>query len=433
MSSFGAFASCGEIGRRLTGDAHERSALFYIGFALLYVKTMMEETALVTPPSIVDAGLLLASACFFLLHCIQRRREFDRPVWFMGATVVFLIGNYFLTGLTAQMTAFLFIMAASFGVNKKRFVSIWLKVTAFLFVILLTIYAVLYVCGNDLATFVIRNDGGGSTVRLSFFFNHPNGAATVALMLVGAMLYLNCEKRIKFTHYALTLLAALFVLYTTDSRTSALLTASLAPLYLIYQKTSFYDRKAVRGAIAVLPVILFLATYLLMGPLYSSEMASLFTGRVWLWHTAMVNLGITVLGRAFVPTTAMSFYGDWDAAASTLDSFYASGLLTMGLAVSALFSWAVFRSVRMARGHEAAFLPLIVVILLHGFTEGGVLAVAIAFPIVFLSSAIRPNKARRSSQERQSEDDPVENASVFRRTNKLKQSLAEKTLEGSDE
>lgn len=361
---------------------------------------MVAETTLVALPSIVEAGLLLASSCFFLLHCIQRCKEFERPLWFMGTTVVFLAANYLLTGLTAQMTAFLFIMAASFGVDKKRFVFIWFRVTAFLFVVLLVIYAVLYVCGSDLATFVIRNDDGGSTVRLSFFFNHPNGAATVALMLVGAMLYLNCDKKLKFTHYALALLASLFVLYATDSKTSALLTFSLAPLYLVYQKTEFYNRKIVRGSIAILPAVLFLATYLLMGPLYSSTVASLFTGRVWLWHTTMINLGVTVLGKAFTPTAAMSIHGSWDATASTLDSFYASGLLTIGLIVSALFCWAVFRSVRTAQGDEAAFLPLIIVLLLHGFTESGVLVAAISFPLIFLSASLIPRKRREKSVQR---------------------------------
>ena len=89
-----------------------------------------------------------------------------------------------------------------------------------------------------------------------------------------------------------------------------------------------------------------------------------------------------------MPTSALSIYGNWNATAQTLDSFYASGLLTTGLVVSALFCWAVFRAVKFAKGDDRAFLPLLVVVLLHGFTETGVTAAAVTFPLVFLACSL---------------------------------------------
>lgn len=377
------------MGNSVKESNSERSALFYIGFALLYVKTLVAETTIVALPNVVDAAFLLASACFLVFHCIQRQNEFDRPIWFLILVGLFLIVNYRLTGLTNQMTAFLFIVAASYGVNLKRFVAIWFKVTTFVFLALVTFYLLLYVAGSDLATSVVRSDSGRDAVRLSFFFTHPNGAANLAMMLVGALLYLNAGRKLKFTHYAFAMLAALFVLYTTDSRTSTFMTISLIPLYLIYQNTGLFNRKAVRGVIAMLPLVLYGLVYLLAGPLYSFDTAPLFTGRVWLWHTTLVNSGITVFGKEFEATSGASMYGGWSATAHTLDSFYAVGLMTTGLIVSALFCWAVIRAIRFSKGSDDAFLPLLVVLLVHGFTEDGILAVAISFPMIFLSISLR--------------------------------------------
>lgn len=375
----------------------ERSAMFYFGFALLYIKTFVSETTLITLTDPVDAALLLASSFFFVLHCFQRWKEFDRPAWLILAVFLFLVVNYHLTSYTTQMTAFLLIVAASFGVDLKHFVSIWFKVTGFLFLVLISFYLILYFAGSDLATSLVRSGNGSSNVRLSFFFNHPNGAATVAMMLAGAMLYLNADKTIKFSHYATVFIAALFVLYATDSRTSALLTLALIPLYLLYQK-GLFNLKVVRLSVGILPIGLFTATFLLAGPFYSLSVAPLFTGRVWLWHTTLVNSGITVFGQAFVPTSAMSVYGNWESVATTLDGFYASGLLTVGLVVSGLFCWSVFRTAVYAADDETSCLPLLVVLLFHGFTEVGVLTVAIAFPVIFLSISLRFKEAAASNR-----------------------------------
>ena len=393
MTPSRAFAASRVMSGSVKEGNSERSALFYIGFAMLYIKTLAAETTIVVLPSVVDAVLLLASACFFIFHCVQRQKEFDRPIWFLILVGLFLVVNYRLTGLTNQMTAFLFVVAASYGVDLRKFVATWFRVTVFVFLALVLFYLLFYAAGSDLALSTVRSDGAQNIVRLSFFFTHPNGAANLAMMLAGALLYLNVGGKLKFTHYALVVLAALFVLYTTDSRTSTLMTIALIPLYLIYQNTGFFNRKVVRGAIALLPPVLYGLVYFLAGPLYSSDIASLFTGRVWLWHTTLVNSGITVFGKEFEATSGVSIYGGWSATAHTLDSFYAVGLMTTGLIVSALFCWAVMRAVRFAKGPDAAFLPLLVVLLVHGFTEDGILAVAISFPMVFLAIALRQKSA----------------------------------------
>ena len=319
----------------------ENNKLFYIGFVLLYIKTIISETSVFVLPDSIDALLLIGSATFFFLHCVQYYRAHPdkvhtKVIYAVVVVLVFLAGNYMLTGNTSQLMAFIFIVSVSFGVEKRGFVSFWFKVSACLFIGMVFIYAVLYMMGNPLATSVVRMEDE-NRIRFSFFFNHPNGAANMAMLLVGAWLYLNLDKGLKAMHYVIALLVALFVLCTTDSRTSALLAAMLVPLFLIYQNTSLFDCKPVRVAIAILPLVFFAVTYLLAGPLYSLEMGALFTGRVWLWHTTLTNLGITVFGREFVPTTGLSFYGNWDAAAPTLDSFYAFGLFTMGILASGLF------------------------------------------------------------------------------------------------
>ena len=51
----------------LLDAAGERSAFFYFGFALLYLKTFIFETSLFDFPDSVDALLLLASSFFLAL------------------------------------------------------------------------------------------------------------------------------------------------------------------------------------------------------------------------------------------------------------------------------------------------------------------------------------------------------------------------------
>lgn len=134
---------------------------------------------------------------------------------------------------------------------------------------------------------------------------------------------------------------------------------------------------------------LFFIVYLLAGPLYSDSLGQALTGRVSLWHYCLENQGVTLFGQFFVPTKSIGTNG-WTFYYTTLDCAYASGLLVLGLCFSAFFCSCVYRRVKKNDPQLASELPLILVMLLFGFTEVHVFSIVICAPLLLLSGGILP-------------------------------------------
>lgn len=363
-------------------------AFFTIGFTLLYIRVFVNQVTVVSLPYLLDIGLLIAGAFFLFAHCFERIDAYGKN---MGWVLAILLGTaylYAVTGETAPFVVALVLVSAASLDNVLFTVKLWFALTAGLAALLVVVYsAVLLMHPDSLLYFYRRENGYLASTRLSFFFNHPNMAAALALSLLGVILLFKSE-RFRFLENVVLLGIALTVFFTTGSRTSFILMLVLITLFWLQNVFSILDRPSIRFLLKLLPIALFVVTYLLAGPIYTPERGGWFTGRVWLWHVCLQNQGPTLLGQAFQPSTAVTLNG-WLGTASTLDSFYADCIFEYGLLFSCLFCYLVWKSFSIETDYMHNAAPLIVVMLLFGFCEGHVLNIVICPALYLMIPAIR--------------------------------------------
>ena len=109
----------------------------------------------------------------------------------------------------------------------------------------------------------------------------------------------------------------------------------------------------------------------------------------YIWLIVSDANSVTFFGQFFVPTKSICANG-WTFYYTTLDCAYASGLLVLGLCFSAFFCSCVYRRVKKNDSQLASELPLILVMLLFGFTEVHVFSIVICAPLLLLSGGILP-------------------------------------------
>lgn len=367
------------------------SAFYAVGFVILYLRGFASVTSLFVVPDAVDK-LLLVGGCFFLFaHCALNFSRYRGSVLACLLALGLFAVSYYLSGQTAPFVAALIVIASASIERPERVVRTWLAATLFLVLLIMLVYVTCLALDSSLIDLTYRReDGVVVSTRYAFFFNHPNMAGAVLMMMCCSVAYLRFDD-LDLRHYVAFELVALFIVLVIDSKTSGLLTALLPPLAHL-SKRGLLRRRGVRLVVRLLPVALFAATFLLAGPLYSSAMESSFTGRVFLWHACFESQGVTVLGQPLGVSTAALANG-WIGYARTLDSLYAEGLFVHGLPFCALYCWVFWR--RLGQEGDGtrteALTPVLLTVLLFGFTEVHMLDVFLCFPLVLLSEGMLRN------------------------------------------
>lgn len=359
-----------EIG--LNGATNNSRLLFCIGFYLLYAKVFSSLTTLFTLPQLADNTLLVSGSAFLFLHCIKNLDRYKGRVVPLTISLIVGLYVYMATGETAPFIFILVAVSASTAGDGKWLIGLWIKVTGALIAFLAVAYIIVLIGDPDSLDVVYRSDDGViARTRYSFFFRHPNLVSALCMMLICGYLYLRSGRITGVTVVGSILLSAIVFMFT-DSRTSFLLSCLAPFLFLIQQRTGFFGRRRGRRLMLALPVMLFILTLLVSGPLYSSTLGDLLTGRVWLWHVCFDNQGVSFFGQPFRSVSAVTLYG-YTGTASTLDSFYASSLFVFGLlfcAVFCSFYWSCLMSLKSTLAPEYCIL---LVMLLFGITEVHVL------------------------------------------------------------
>ncbi len=368
-------------------------ALFLIGFVILYARTFCDMTTLFSIPDQVDKLMLLAGSVFLLLHCCKNIGRYKGLVLPLLLALTVGVYVYFAAGETAPFVFILVAASAPTAADGRSLIRMWLQMTATLVLFLCIVYVIVLLVDPSGLDFVYR-DGGEDTerIRYSFYFNHPNMVAALWLMIICAYLYLKSGK-ISGVAIVGVLLLSTTIFALADSRTSFILSC-LAPL-LCYcqQKWGFLGLKVVKRVLYLLPLLLFLFVFLSSSVLYSNDIADWFTGRIWLWHVCYENQGITLLGQRFEEAIALTSEG-YRSVASTLDSFYASGLFAFGLAfclVFCLFYWSTLSSIKNPHSLRYCVLTLMLV---FGLTEVHILSIVISPGLLLMGLGIESRLAR---------------------------------------
>lgn len=357
-------------------------ALFMVGYLILIARSYIELTIFSTyMPESIDRILLATGSIALMGYIFSSNKAFGKafPVALLALMLTAI--SYVNSGATAPFVASLIVIAAAPVENKTACVKSWAVFTAFMTVLLISLFICVACFAPELVEDISRSDGRPGRERLSFLFIHPNTAGAVLMML--SMCFLYCRRdKLQISSILASEAIALFILITTQSRTSFAI-AAVVPLMLFAQKKwgVFSNRRA--GAAAVALAIAFaLITFYLSGPGFSPSRASLFTGRVALWNSCYFNQGITVFGQQFeqVQTLTGIF--------ATLDSFYATCLYVYGLSFLAIFVGLLILRFKRWQYSYAWDTPIMLGLLVFGFTEVHILNPAISFPLLLLGDAL---------------------------------------------
>lgn len=380
----------GEAGASKTKEGIlQLSGAFVIGFICIYVKTFASITSLISFPDAVDKELLFAGVALLSLHIASKSKSYGKRLIPLLLVLLSTLYTYFVSGETAPLSVSLIIIAAATAGDSKSLMRLWFVTTAFLSLFVIAVYGLTAILDPGSVSYILRWESGVETaVRFTFFFSHPNMVAALVMMMCGAYMYLNYDS-IGFRTYVLILAVAATVLLFTDSKTSTALIVLSVVCFACQKQWRVFERSGLRELVGILPIIFFFIVYLLAGPLYSDSLGQALTGRVSLWHYCLENQGVTLFGQFFVPTKSIGTNG-WTFYYTTLDCAYASGLLVLGLCFSAFFCSCVYRRVKKNDPQLASELPLILVMLLFGFTEVHVFSIVICAPLLLLSGGILP-------------------------------------------
>lgn len=363
---------------------------FTIGFFFIYAKSFIGMTPLVSIPDALDKILLFIGALLLSFHIVLHIDQYGKRLIPLCLVLVACAYSYVRSGETAPITVSLVVISAATVGDIKAFVRLWFNATLFFTLFLVGVFILTAVFDPENLSRTISLRGDGLVVRYAFSFYHPNMAAAIVMMLCGVYMYLHYSF-LNARTYAGVIAIAVVMLFVTGSRTSFILTLIEVLLFYRQRKRNMLDQRWLRSLIAVLPVFIFLGVLLVSGPLYTTSLGELFTGRVTLWYRCFLNQGVSLFGQPFEATAYTTLAG-WTYYYTTLDCAYASGLFVLGLAFSAFFCWCIYTRVKRADASLSAELPLIIVMLIFGITEVHVFNVVICAPLLLISGGVLPQK-----------------------------------------
>lgn len=366
-------------------------ASFAIGFIILYLRSALTITTIVSVPDSVDKLMLLVGSLFLIFHCVAHADSYKGRYLFVIASLCIGLICYVESGESSPFVVMLTVLAAATVDDIDDVVRFWLECTATLIAFLVILFAIEMVIDPQALKFTARLSDGGNAVRQrsAFFFSHPNMFGAIALMACSAFVYLN-QNRMGLVHYALLACVAAFVLLASDSKTSSLLIILLVAFSALQKSKGIFDGGRMRKLVGLLPIAAFAIVLLVSGPLYSDSLSGLLTGRVSLWHACFENQGLSLLGQEFLPSTSVGSDG-WVYYYTTLDCAYAQGLYVLGIAFSLWFAWAVWRCATSESVEPGRALPALLIMLLFGITEVHIFTFAICYVILLLGKPILAN------------------------------------------
>ncbi len=356
----------------------------YIGLAALYLKSCFSIISLVTLSDAIDDILLVVGILFLAVHCLIHWKAYGYKLILFAVILVVLLYGYTRSGETAPLTIALVVIAVASIDNIKPLIKLWFVVTLVFFLVMVCAYALIALFDpDDLPVYHRTTAGVAGRARYSLGFVHPNLAGALLMMLGAAYLYLNYE-RLNYLHYIVVAVSSIIVFALTYSFTPFLLTILVMILFFVQKRWHIFQRKILNICTALLPIALFIAVFLVSGSLFSESISGFLTGRVTLWYGATANQGMTLFGQPL--EEARVVLGNMYIHVTTLDSFYAEGLIVYGLFFSVLFCWLYWRRIRYMDSGFSAEISVLIMLVLFGITEVHITTLSISFPALIMLS-----------------------------------------------
>lgn len=359
--------------------------LYYVGFVLLYVRDLASYITFIVIDEAISNTLLIVGCLFLLIFIFSHSLESIRALLMSFITLIIPLICYIKSGETAPLTTALVLNAVVHMKNPMDVLRFWVGLSFAIIIFLFFGYMLLALIDNSTIPVFYREYASmPSGVRHSLFFAHPNVIAAFLLMVVSGWLYLNYNK-IGIVHIMVALFVGIFILFYINSRTSGILLLALTTLLAVNKKTELLCKKRLGFIISVMPILMFIAVYLISGILYSDRIGQLLTGRPSLWHACYENQGISLFGQEFQATYSVDANG-WIQYFTTLDCYYASGLYVLGLAVSLMSCYVFYKASKRYSMHgNGAAMAVLLVLVLFGLCEVHACDIFISGPLLLLA------------------------------------------------
>lgn len=356
-------------------------SLFFLGFSILLIREIINQTV-ISIPAAIDNLFFVSGIIYLALYILLNVSKLNVSTnIFLLIWCVIAIISYINAGYSVTFTTVLMIWSILCLDDYKIAINLWFQENIILVSMTVIAYLLARIIDPDIIHYFVRDNGFGlvQSVRDSFFFSHPNIAALRFLMIALGYYCIN-QGKVRFSSSLLIITLGLFLLVLTDSKTSGISFALVPILYYLQNNTCIFNNNIIKKTVMLMPILLTIIVYLLAGPFYSSNIGSMFTNRIMLWHYCLLNQGISLFGQPFqISTSVIDGYVNYY---TTLDCFYAHSILVIGISYTIFLYVAFMLSAKRIINNNLDIVPLIILYIV-AFTESGSFGLSY-FPVIFL-------------------------------------------------
>lgn len=362
--------------------------VYAFGFSLILLREYQRLQIYFVLPEFLDKAFYLVgigSLCIFTAVKYLSRPSKFIPVPFIILALLVGAESYLFSGESAPFTLMVVLVAAAARDDLGATLTIWLIESSILLVITILCYLLQAAFQINGGIETLYRSYYDHTPRYSLGYIHPNAASSVLIMIFATSLELAelKNRQVKPVIVLISFGTLEGILYfITNSRTEMMLAVLITAGWLARKKTASISR--IFGILAaIIAPLLAVLVCLLAGPLFSGSIEGMFTNRVRLWHSALINNGISILGQPFSETSYIADNG-WKYYNNTLDSTYAYLLFVCGLLFSMvlLMLWIRTAVSRRLTGYSSI---LLLVVVLFSFIETTTIWITVCGPILLLS------------------------------------------------
>lgn len=363
-------------------------ALFIIAFTLLFIREAFRLQQLILLPDLLDKLFYSSGISLMLFVDLIQLRGSSLKVSLIKASILICgVLSYFLSGDTVGLSLMTVIVGVSSVGSIRTVMSYWSLLTLLTVASVFLFFLIQILSGNENVPLFFQRSNDASQNRLSMGFEHPNSFASLCLMFIIAS-WQNDE--VKRDCKRAFLYCALSVVVFSLTRSRVALFLSLLYIAVRLSLQSYRMNKIIfkyRHALYIIPMFLFLLTYLLAGPLYNDKISGLFTNRVRLWHSFYLAHGLSPCGQPFSSSQYTTSSGIV-LFSSTLDSAYAYCLFVGGCTIGIVIILLLYMYTRNINQEDVWQIVGIAVVLLLAFTETTAVWIMASGPLMYVAGGI---------------------------------------------
>ena len=356
-----------------------KSSLFYFGFTLLAISTLMRRSTIVTLPSLLASDIIPVIACmlFFVKFILDKhsRKELVFCILAMVTIALLRIG----VGIDTFIVTSIFALLTTKDIDIKKVIKLDIIIKSFFLLVHVFVFTADYLTGVGNALDYINYYAKGTSV--SFYFSNPNTTGLLGTCIAMDMLFLKKNKAAK--DYIVPTVIAIATFLLTASRTPLLMYTLYVFLQLIRDtKTLTIIQKSIYPILCIIAfaMVNFLDTH---GTLFNF-LNPLMSGRISQSIYAYRALGVNLLPNA-ARTALLENY--------IIDVFYVKCMVDFGLITMLIY---YLPNLLLPTDCDDDTKRISIVACVNLFFESVIANIGFAIPFLILSDAFyNKNKERR--------------------------------------